>query len=437
MEMAVGTNGAAADQDLELKIIQAAVDLQERGWTVVEGVLSKADCDEYIHGLWDFLEGLGTGVKRDDPATWGPEHFPPTYRGILNTLEVGHHAFVWKVRKNPRLVKVFERLWGTNELLTSFDAINILGPHNEAPAPGWLHVDQKPTTPHLACIQGIMNLTQVGPDITGTLMVKDKSYKAHQDFFWKASNLSTEQLNEIPDHYQFTAEQLPYWDQFDSIGLSGGPGSLFLWDSRTVHSNTAPPVLKQWRHVVYCCYQPRSMASERDLHLKAKGWNNRMLTTHLPAADIRIYDEDFAKRYANEAKVMNVENMPAFQVHCDRDTVEDSTVRRLAGVEPYPEAEIRRARPLMQMPTQELQEMLGQGNGSMREAEVSVSSQPQSREKSLTVALAHPQQLLRRHSTSRRLRGVVPIIRQKSGRPSPWCRCPLRSPRPCLQRMAL
>lgn len=57
----------------------------------------------------------------------------------------------------------------------------------------------------------------------------------------------------------------------------------------------APAVLKQWRHVVYCCYQPRDMASERDLELKAKAWNERSLTTHLPAADIRIYDEDFAK----------------------------------------------------------------------------------------------------------------------------------------------
>ncbi len=40
------------------------------------------------------------------------------------------------------LSQLFGSLWGTNELLTSFDAINMLGPHNESPSGGWLHVDQ-------------------------------------------------------------------------------------------------------------------------------------------------------------------------------------------------------------------------------------------------------------------------------------------------------
>lgn len=62
--------------------------------------------------------------------------------------------------------------------------------------------------------------------------------------------------------------------------------------------------------------------------------------------------------YPNEAKVMNVENLPPFQVRCDRDDVEDATVRRLAGIEPYPEAEIRRAKALTQIPAADLQAML-------------------------------------------------------------------------------
>lgn len=67
-------------------------------------------------------------------------------------------------------------------------------------------------------------------------MVKDKSHKMHQDFFHTVSQLSPEQLADVPDHYQFTPEQLPYWDQFDTVKMRGGAGSLFLWDSRTTHS---------------------------------------------------------------------------------------------------------------------------------------------------------------------------------------------------------
>ena len=74
---------------------------------------------------------------------------------------------------------------------------------------------------------------------TGTLMVKDKSSKMHQDFFHTVSGLTSEELANIPDHYQFTPEQLPYWDRFDTVKLQGGAGSLFLWDSRTTHSVSA------------------------------------------------------------------------------------------------------------------------------------------------------------------------------------------------------
>jgi len=350
-----------ADDEVARMAIQAAIDLQERGWTVVNNVIPREECEAYQASLWSYLESLGTGIDRADPSTWGDDRFPPTFRGILNTLEIGHQAFVWKIRKNPRLLKIQELLYGTNELLTSFDAINMLGPHQEAPAAGWLHVDQAPYRDHLACIQGIVNLSQVGPDITGTLMVKDKSHKSHQEFFHQASGLTPDQLAQIPDHYQFTAEQQEFFDQFQTIGLSGEPGSVFLWDSRCAHSNTGPEQLKQWRHVVYACYQPRSMASPRDLEVKARAYARRQLTTHLPAQDIRVYDEEFAVKYANEDKASLAtggKKPLEFKISCDRDTVEDSTVLRLAGMEEYPPQDVRHATPLTSVPPPQLRSIL-------------------------------------------------------------------------------
>lgn len=63
-----------------------------------------------------------------------------------------------------------------------------------------------------------------------------------------------------------------------------------------VLQNTYPPEIMSWRHVVYTCYQPRSMASAYDLEMKAKAYDSYQITTHLPAQNIRVYDEDFAKR---------------------------------------------------------------------------------------------------------------------------------------------
>lgn len=66
----------------------------------------RGDCDQYVASLWDWLEGLGTGLRRQDPTTWTPDRWPPTYRGILNSLGIAHQAFVWRIRKHERIRKV-------------------------------------------------------------------------------------------------------------------------------------------------------------------------------------------------------------------------------------------------------------------------------------------------------------------------------------------
>ena len=72
----------------------------------------------------------------------------------------------WLIRCQP--AQVFALLLGTEQLLTSFDAINLLNPAvDKAPPSGWLHVDQSPRTPHLACLQGLVNLAPVSPDTSG------------------------------------------------------------------------------------------------------------------------------------------------------------------------------------------------------------------------------------------------------------------------------
>jgi hypothetical protein len=48
--------------------------------------------------------------------------------------------------------------------------------------------------------------------------------------------MSKEEQLQYADHYKFTAEELPFWDAYESVGVAGGAGSLFLWDSRAVHA---------------------------------------------------------------------------------------------------------------------------------------------------------------------------------------------------------
>ncbi len=48
--------------------------------------------------------------------------------------------------------------------------------------------------------------------------------------------MSEEEKKSCIDHYKFTPEELSYWEPYKSVGVQGGAGSLFLWDSRAVHA---------------------------------------------------------------------------------------------------------------------------------------------------------------------------------------------------------
>ncbi|KAK9807834.1 hypothetical protein WJX72_010581 [[Myrmecia] bisecta] len=365
-DLAKATSKLSVESDDRLKqdILQAALSLQQHGWAKIEGVLPVEFCQQYVSSVWDWLESLGTGISRNDPATWDQTRWPPSFRGIVNTLEVSHQDFVWQVRKHPRVVQVFAELWGTNELLTSFDSINICKPGAiDDAAPSWLHTDQSPTRRGIVCVQGLLNMVDVSAETTGTLVVKDGSHRAHEGFFSNNTVLTPEEKAATPDFYQFKEAELPFWEHFQSLALSAGAGSLFLWDSRTVHQNClSPKDSNQWRHVVYCCYQDRSLATPRDLELKRLAWDEYRVTTHWPAMNIKLFPtlgEDYYKKVHRESPKAGEE--PHYQIRRTRFNVEDPTLLRLAGAKPYPRTEVWRRQPLLHMEQEDLQQLITVG----------------------------------------------------------------------------
>ncbi|KAK9828670.1 hypothetical protein WJX72_001442 [[Myrmecia] bisecta] len=344
---------ASADDGLHQKIVEAAACLKEHGWAVIEGILPPDVCQEYVNSVWDWLESLGTGISRENPASWDHTRWPESFRGIINTLEVSHQDFVWRVRSHPRLVQVFAELWGTNELLSSFDSINISKPGPEAgSAPSWLHTDQAPLRSGAVCIQGIINIIDVAADTTGTLVVKHDSHLAHHRFFQEATVLSEDERAATADFYQFQQAELPFWEQFKSLALSGKAGSLFLWDSRTAHQNCLPDYRKDFRHVVYVCYQDRALASPHDMQLKQQAWDDYLVTTHWPAMNVTVFPRkgsDYYKTKKDEANgaASSADQGPPFQIKRTRANVESPVVLRLAGKEPYPQEEVWRKTPLL------------------------------------------------------------------------------------------
>ena len=75
----------------------------------------------------------------------------------------------------PNVVEAFAKIWGTDELLVSFDGMNVTLPSRDKPAAKpWPHVDQSPLRRGLHCVQGIINLSPAGPE-DGSLVVFPRS----------------------------------------------------------------------------------------------------------------------------------------------------------------------------------------------------------------------------------------------------------------------
>ena len=60
-----------------------------------------------------------------------PNHDEPRMKMIDFLDSNNHEKFVWDARMEPGVLKALESLWGTEELLVSFDSLNITFPNRK------------------------------------------------------------------------------------------------------------------------------------------------------------------------------------------------------------------------------------------------------------------------------------------------------------------
>jgi hypothetical protein len=145
--------------------------LQRKGFVVVGGVLGAAEVAAGRTLLWEWLEGLGSGLQRGQPETWGDAAWPgdlPT--GIVTGA--AHSPAAWHLRTRPGVLRAFSALWGTKDLISSMDCLLLWRPWGGRPA--WrpvtegLHIDQNPFHKRgLQCVQGMLPLVPVTGRVGG------------------------------------------------------------------------------------------------------------------------------------------------------------------------------------------------------------------------------------------------------------------------------
>lgn len=190
--------------------------------------------------FWEYVEGLGTGVSRDDPRTWTADRWPsPQFgTGIMPFFGVGQSAFMWYLRGLPRVRAAFAALWGTEQLLVSFDGVVIYrGQALTETDQYWWHVDQNPRSlPDFDCVQGLLQLTPTSPAVGGFVVIPG-SHSLYPQFYEDRYGKLLDTIQ--PEMHYFS---IPSWDpeaqaHFGPMAVQPHleAGDLIIWNSSSLH----------------------------------------------------------------------------------------------------------------------------------------------------------------------------------------------------------
>lgn len=255
---------------------------------VVKGAVPHNRAIELQQRAYAWLKSFGTDLDFDNPKTWTAKNLPvQTKINTFQTYAVAHEKFMWDARMEPGVLAAFSRLWGSEDLLASFDSLNITFPNRtDVPRkPAWEHIDQSPLRRGLHCVQGIINLSPSGPE-DGGLVVYPGSHALNDEFFDSQTDASTW---DPLDRYMYDKEQLSWFKArgIEPYKVCADVGDLILWDSRTVHYGAEPTEKSnQIRTVIYAAYTPARFASEEQMRLKAEVFSRYGGTTHWPHDNI-------------------------------------------------------------------------------------------------------------------------------------------------------
>lgn len=272
--------GAHPSYSFELADSRWLQHLVEQGFCVVRGAADPSDVEVAKALLWSDLEAAH-GALRGKPETWDAWRLPQT--GLMAHL--AQSAGAWSIRGLPNVRKVYERVWGTDDLIVSMDAILAWRPWHQnktwQPHTEGLHLDQNPfSKPHLDCVQGMLPLLDV-TEGTGGLQVVPRS---HLDAAKEEYKLRYPECAGSGDWCPLGHDD-PM--QAGGILLQASAGDLVLWDSRTVHGGlvgTGSGLVcdELARLSVTVAMTPRELANEQVQRLRREGFQAKESFNHCP-----------------------------------------------------------------------------------------------------------------------------------------------------------
>lgn len=222
-------------------------ELTTLGYTVVKDVLTATEVD----------------TAKDMFYAWRAVNpFPTPAHGIIKHYSIGHTGFAWYIRTRETVQSVFASIWGTKDLVVSYDGACYLPPGFSRRNTTWLHVDQAPKHADFRCVQGFIALTT---NEQSTLEVVPGSHLTWGSYCRRLGLCGSKAWVKIPE-------------PMSTVKVPAAAGDLVLWDSRLVHQNQYGT--GDERMVQYLSYLPRHAATKTQLKKRSLYYNDRKTTSH-------------------------------------------------------------------------------------------------------------------------------------------------------------
>ncbi|KAJ9156047.1 Synaptic vesicle transporter svop [Pleurostoma richardsiae] len=305
-------------------------DFYRDGYVVLKNVIPRDRAENYRSKALDWITSFNKGLDINDPSTWTQEHLPQSFKtGMYLNYCAAHEKFVWDARQEPGVLDAFQKIWDAEKLVVSFDTINITFPgRKDVDWSPWPHVDQAPERKGLSCVQGIINLSQAGPEDGGLLLMKGSS-KFFDEFFALNPPDRTQGIGaKHYDFYPFKEAHVDWYKQqgCELVKVCAEPGDLILWDSRSMHYAAFPdPASNVIRTIIYACFTPASFMLEEDRQKKIEIFKRWETTTHWPHCNLFSH---------GKAKVNGVLDPDERDEPLEKPELTPKLLR-LAGVETY------------------------------------------------------------------------------------------------------
>lgn len=316
-------------------------ELKENGYVVLKNVVSAEKCEEIKNDFLEYMEKLEPDFKKDDKSTWTNDVLPFRTRGLLQHFKVGTQPHAVKARDAVK--HVFETIWETDKLLTSFDGTsfamkpkvckmkNLQDWIEKTEKVDPIHIDQ--TTEGFSSVQGGLAVVNQSENCKVFLVVpkshlyhhrlmriaqkeqlvktKEKYDQVLKEMNQVVAEMEKERTAELDSKYdklekkkKVLEKEIPMWNDTHWLILSENmkeslkrkglkrvrvpmeAGDFVLWDSRCVHSSSdftkeADPT--EFRLQVFVSMAPvpaDAKVYKKEIEKRKKYWEKGVTTKH-------------------------------------------------------------------------------------------------------------------------------------------------------------